>query len=58
MLRALEYEGAIVRPRRVIRLYPDYPPIYRGLAAAIGQLGRTAEAKEVLDKAIAIAPTA
>jgi hypothetical protein len=39
LLRGLEWEGAIVRCRGVIRLYPDYPPIYRGLAAAVGQLG-------------------
>jgi len=32
---------------------PDYPLAYRWLAAALGQ---TAEAKEALEKAIAIAP--
>ena len=29
---------------------------HRWLAAALGQMGRTAEAKEALEKAIAIAP--
>jgi hypothetical protein len=35
---------------------PDHPLTYRWLAAALGQLGRTAEAKEALEKAIAVAP--
>jgi adenylate cyclase len=38
-------------------LYPDYPLPYRWLAAALGQLGRTDEAKPALTKAIAISPT-
>src|SRR5437870_12756521 len=32
--------------------------IYRWPAAALGQLGRTAEAKEALDKAVSLAPAA
>jgi adenylate cyclase len=37
---------------------PDHPWPYRWLAAALGQLGRTTEAREVLDRAIAVAPDA
>jgi len=57
---------ALARPRlnglralpakQVVRSNPDYPLAYRWLAAALGQLGRTAEAKEALEKAIAIWP--
>jgi tetratricopeptide (TPR) repeat protein len=39
-----------------IRSYPDFPNTYRWLAAALGQLRRIEEAKEALEKAIAIAP--
>jgi adenylate cyclase len=53
-----EYERAVEVAKRVVRLNPDYPHAYRWLAAALGQLGRIVEAKEALDKAIAIAPTA
>src|SRR5207253_7921693 len=52
----LDYEGAVEVAERVIRSYPNHPLVYRWLAAALGQLGRTAEAKEALGKAIAIAP--
>ncbi len=51
-----EYEAAIGAAKRAIRSYPDHPNYYRWLAAALGQTGRTAEAKEALEKAIAIAP--
>ena len=47
-----EYEAA----NRTIRLVPHYPNPYRWLAAALGQLGRTDEAREALQKAIAAAP--
>ena len=53
-----EYEEAIEAAKRLIRSYPDFPMIYRWPAAALGQLGRTAEAKEALDKAISLAPAA
>jgi adenylate cyclase len=39
-----------------VRSDPNVPQPYRWLAAALGQLGRTAEAKEALEKAIEIAP--
>src|SRR5271166_5620851 len=51
-----EYAAAAEVAKRAIRLYPDYPNTYRWLAAALGQLGRIEEAKEALEKAIAILP--
>jgi adenylate cyclase len=51
-----DYEAAIETARRVIRAYPEHPLVYRWLAAALGQLGRTVEAKPALDKAISLAP--
>jgi adenylate cyclase len=53
-----EYEAAVDAAQRAIRSYPDYPNTYRWLAAALGQLGRIEEAKEALEKAIAVAPVA
>jgi adenylate cyclase len=52
-----EYEIAIEVAKQAIRSNPDFPLPYRWLAAALGQLGRTAEAKEASQKAIAISPT-
>jgi adenylate cyclase len=51
-----EYEAAIDTAKRAVRTNPDYPLTYRWLAAALGQLGRSVEAKEALEKAIAAAP--
>jgi len=51
---ARDYEAAVDTARRVIRLHPDFPLIYRWLAAALGQTGRVEEARCALDKAIAI----
>jgi adenylate cyclase len=51
-----EYDAAVDAARRVIRSFPDVSNAYRWLAAALGQLGRSAEAKEALDKAIEMAP--
>jgi adenylate cyclase len=42
--------------KRTIHSYPGYMLAHRWLAAALGQLGRTEEAREVLEKAIAAAP--
>jgi adenylate cyclase len=53
-----EYENAVEVAKRTTRSYPDYPHIYRWLAAALGQLGRTDEARQALDKAISTAPGA
>jgi len=51
-----QYDGAVAAAKQAIRSFPDYPLPYRWLAAALGQLGRTVEAKEALEKAIAVAP--
>jgi adenylate cyclase len=51
-----EYEAAIEAAKDAIRSFPDYPNPYRWVAAALGRLGRTSEAKEALEKAIAVAP--
>jgi adenylate cyclase len=42
--------------KKAIRSYPDFPNPYRWLAAALGQLGRRDEAKETLEKAVAVLP--
>ena len=51
-----DYEAAVNAAEEAIRSYPDYPGPYRWLSAALGRLGRIEEAKEVLKRAIAIAP--
>jgi len=51
-----EYAAAVEAARQAIRSYPDRQGYYLLLAEALGQLSRTAEAKEALEKAIAIAP--
>jgi adenylate cyclase len=51
-----QYEAAIAAAEQVIRSYPDYPPPYRWLAAALGKLGRIAEARLALGRAVAIGP--
>ena len=51
-----DYEAAVAAARRAIRAFPDFPSSYRWLAAALGELGRTTEAKEALDQALAISP--
>ncbi|MBV8088480.1 MAG: hypothetical protein JO139_02720, partial [Alphaproteobacteria bacterium] len=55
---AREYEATLEAAKRLILSYPDFPMVYRWPAAALGQLGRVAEAKEALEKAISLAPTA
>jgi adenylate cyclase len=49
------YEEAAVAAQQVIRSFPNFPPPYPYLAAALGQLGRVGEAKIALKQAIAIA---
>jgi adenylate cyclase len=51
-----EYEAAFEAAKQAIRSNPDYPLTYRWLAAALGQIGRTEDAKRALEKAIAVAP--
>ena len=53
---ASEYEAAVAEARRVIRARPDFPHVYRWLAAALGQLGRATEAEQALERLRAIAP--
>jgi adenylate cyclase len=52
-----EYETAAEVAKQAIRSNPDYPNTYRWLAAALGQIGDIEQAKEALQKAIAIAPS-
>jgi adenylate cyclase len=51
-----QYEAAAEAARQTIRSYPDFPFPYRWLAAALGQIGQIDEAKQALEKAIAVAP--
>jgi len=51
-----EYDAAVEAAKRSIRAYPDFSNTYRWLAAALGQIGRIEEAKQTLEKAIAMAP--
>ena len=53
-----EYAASIEASKRLIRSYPDFPMVYRWSAAALGQLGRTTEASEALQKAVSRAPGA
>jgi adenylate cyclase len=50
------YEGAVEAAKQAIRSYPAFPLTYRWLTAALAEAGRIEEAKEALEKAIAIAP--
>ena len=51
-----DYQATVEAARHAIRAYPDFAFSYRWLAAALGQLGRTEEAKEALETAVASAP--
>jgi adenylate cyclase len=51
-----DYETTVAEAARLMADHPNHPLAYRWLAAALGQLGRTDEARAALDKAIAIAP--
>jgi adenylate cyclase len=51
-----DYAACVDAAQRAIRDFPDFPSPYRWMAAALGQLGRTDEAKRALDKAVAISP--
>jgi adenylate cyclase len=53
-----EYEAAVEAAKRTIRSYPEFPLPYRWLAAALGQTGRAEEARQALEQALAISPTA
>jgi adenylate cyclase len=51
-----DYAAAVAEARRVIRSNPDFPHIYRWLAAALAQLGHAEEARQALEHLVAIAP--
>jgi adenylate cyclase len=51
-----KYETAAEVVKRALTRYPDYPQLYRWLAAALGQLGRTDEARDALQTAIKVSP--
>jgi adenylate cyclase len=51
-----DYTGAAEAAKRALALDPDNPMPYRWLAASLGQLGQTDEAREALQKAIEVSP--
>jgi adenylate cyclase len=51
-----EYAAVVEAAKRAIRTFPHRWSYYRTLAAALGQLGQTVEAREALEKAISLAP--
>ena len=51
-----DYERCVEAARRQLSAHPGYTLTYRWLAAALGQLGRTAEARAALEKSIAVSP--
>jgi adenylate cyclase len=53
-----DYEAAVEAADRAIRSFPDFPSPYRWQAAALGQLGRSADARAALAKAIAVSAEA
>ena len=53
-----DYEASVEAAERAIRSFPDFPSSYRWLAAALGELGRTGEAKQALEKAMSVSPAA
>src|SRR5262249_13587925 len=50
------YESTVDVANQAIRSFPDFPPPHRWLVMALGQLGHIEEAREALERAIAIAP--
>jgi adenylate cyclase len=53
-----EYASARDAAEMAISAYPEFPTPYRILAAALGQLGQSGEAKRALDRAISLRPAA
>ena len=49
-----DYVAAVEVAQRTTRAHPTFPPPYRWLAAALGQLGRSDEAHDALHKAIEV----
>jgi adenylate cyclase len=52
-----DYVSAAEAAKRAIAQYPGYPQPYRWLAAALGQLDRTDEAREALHQALNVSPS-
>jgi adenylate cyclase len=53
-----DYEMTVDVAKRSMAHYPDYPRAYRWLAAAFGQLGRTAEARAALNELMRVSSAA
>jgi adenylate cyclase len=51
-----DYERCVEAARRQLSAHPDYAPTRRWMAAALGQLGRTEEARAALEQLIAQSP--
>ena len=51
-----DYERCVEAARRLLSTHPYYAWTHRWLAAALGQLGRTGEARAALEKSIAVSP--
>jgi adenylate cyclase len=52
-----DYPSALETAKHAVTRYPDDPLAYRWLAAALGQLGQTVEARAALHDAITVSPT-
>jgi adenylate cyclase len=50
------YEDAVEAAKNAIRSFPNFPPPYRWLSAALGQLGRSGEANAALEQGIRVSP--
>jgi adenylate cyclase len=53
-----DYASTTAAARHIVARYPHYPPPHRWLAASLGQLGQTDEARDALHAAVAVAPDA
>ena len=51
------YASAVLTARQIVRQYPKHPLAYRWLAAALGQLGRAAEAEQALQSLLTLSPS-
>ena len=51
-----QYEDAVTYGRKAVSSRPDYARVYHRLAAALAHLGHVAEARDTLDKAVALEP--
>ena len=51
-----QYEDAVTYGRKAVSIRPDYARVYHRLAAALAHLGHVAEARDTLDKAVALEP--